>query len=63
MIDRRADYLDLPGFDRIAFMVGDPRWAEVFATYKPLHEDDRFSYYKHRDAALRDSVGVGVGRD
>lgn len=46
VIDRRPGHFDRPGFDWLAFMRGDPRWAAVFAAYEYQRTQDRFAFYR-----------------
>lgn len=53
VIDRRSGYFDRPGFDWLAFMNEDPRWARIFAAYEPLRVEGRFAYYRRSDGSAR----------
>lgn len=53
VVDRRSGHFDRPGFDWLAFMGEDRRWADLFARYEKLAQTDRFSFYRLIDTAPR----------
>mgnify|MGYP005843857041 CR=1 FL=1 len=53
VIDRRSGYFDRRGFDWLAFMNEDPRWAGLFAAYEPFGVMGRFAYYRRGAGSAR----------